>query len=70
MVTIIKRNIETKAVEDVKLGDKRGNSTLLTEQIFWILILPQQTPESPPGDSSRSLIKVSLTDCGVRVIAA
>lgn len=65
-----KRNNKAKAWEDVKLGDKRGNSTLLTTQIFTILILPQQTPQSPPGDSSRSLIKVALTDCGVGVIAA
>lgn len=67
MVTIVKRNIESKTVEDVKLGGKRA---LLMALIFWILILPQKTTESPPGDSSRSLIKVSLTDCGVRVIAA
>lgn len=62
--TILKRNFRAKAAwEDVNPADNRGNSTVLMRLIFSSLIRPQQTPESPPGDSSRSLIKVARTDC-------
>lgn len=64
MGTILKWNWRAKAAwEDVGLGDKRGDSTVFMMLVFSTLILPQQSPESPPGDSSRSLIKVAQTDC-------